>query len=155
MRAAMEPAAVGEETLMQWVRQHQVTWEVSPQREMIDGGSLQVVGYEVRVYGLVPCEGDTPGGADCRATYERVRAIAQAALPADGGNTRCQVESFDSSLHMRPDSEWRPEVEVSIHLTHRRAYAVPPDASEKRVAQAIETRLKQLGAQPGRWTKAG
>lgn len=155
MRATMEPAAVTGDTLKQWVRQYKLTWEVSPQREMVDGGALQVVGYEVRLYGLVPAEGGSPDGEEVRLTYERLRAIAQAVLPAPGGHTRCEVERFDSSLHMRPDSEWRPEVEVTIHLSHRRSYATPPDAAEKRVADAIQEALRQLGAQPGRWTRTG
>lgn len=154
MRAVHETVAVTEETLKEWVRQHQVTWEVSAEREMVDGGSLQVVGYEVRLYGLVPTEGGSPGGEDCVATFDRLHAIAVASVPQDGGHTRCEVERFDSSLHMRPDSEWRPEIELTIRLTHRRAYSTPPDASDKRVANAIEERLRRLGAQPGRWTKA-
>lgn len=154
MRAVEAPVAASEETLKQWVRQHQVTWEVSPQREMVDGASLRVVGYEVRLYGLVPSETGSPGCEECVGTYERLRAIAMASLPADGGHTRCEVERFDSSLHMRPDSEWRPEIELTIHLTHRRAYASPPDALEKEATEAIQDRLKRLGAQPGRWTKA-
>jgi hypothetical protein len=154
MRATIEPVAAGEDTLKQWVRDYQVTWEASPQREMVDGGAVQVVGYEVRLYGLVPAEGGSPDGEVCRVTYEHVRAIAQAVLPAAGGHTRCEVEGFDSSLHMRPDSEWRPEVEVRIHLSHRRAYATPPDAAEKRAVDAIQEALKRLGAQPGRWTRA-
>lgn len=152
MRVAQAPVAIGEETLRQWVRQHQVTWEASPLREMVDGGSLQVVGYEVRLYGLVPSQSESPEAEDCRGTYERLRAIATATLPEDGGHTRCEVVRFDSSLHMRPDSEWRPEIELTIRLTHRRAYANPPDALEKRAAAAIEDRLRNLGAQPGRWT---
>lgn len=142
-----------EATLRQWVRQHQVTWEAAPRREMVDGGSLTEVGYEVRLYGRVRVDTETPGGTECAATYERLRAIASASLPASGGHTRCEIERFDSSLHMRPDGDWWPEVELRIQLTHPGAHAHPLDDREKECAERIQAALRRLGAQPGRWSQ--
>ncbi|HET8646781.1 MAG TPA: hypothetical protein VFO85_14900 [Vicinamibacteria bacterium] len=150
---ALAATSASESTLKDWVRQHRVTWEAAPRREMVDGACTRVVGYQVRLYGRVAADGATPAGENCVATYEHLRAIARAALPADAGHTRCEIERFDSALHMRPGGDWQPEIELTIQLMHSGACERPLDDSERAATSAIEARLKVLGAQPGRWVK--
>jgi hypothetical protein len=153
MPAAGAPVLVADATLRDWVRQYHVTWEVEPRREMVDGGSLSVVGYDVRLYGLVGGDAPTPGDKECGAAYARLRAIATAALAAVAGQPMCEIEGFDSSLHMEPEGNWKPAVELTINLTHTRAYVDPADAGEKQAAASIQAALERLGAP--RRTRAG
>lgn len=140
-------AVLGPDAMLQdWVRQYHVTWEAQPRREMVDDGPLSVVGYDVRLYGRVGGDALTPGDKECGAAYARLRAIATAALAAVAGRPMCEIEGFDSSLHMEPEGDWKPEVELTIHLTHTRAYLDPADAGEKQAAAAIEAALERLGA---------
>ena len=139
------------ETLRHWVRQHKVTWELSPRHEMVDG-LPRIVGYDLRLYGSDPRRAMTsPGASECIEIYDRLRSIGLSVVPAEQRPTVCTVESFDSSLHMRPESAWEPEVEVTIEVTHRSGYLGPLDACEKRCAEEIQESLRRLGAQPGRW----
>jgi hypothetical protein len=145
--AAVAPALDAEATLRDWVRQQHVTWEAEPRRVMVDDGSLSVVGYDVHLYGRVG-EALTPGDQECGAAYTRLRAIATAALDGVTGHPMCEIEGFDSSLHMEPEGDWKPEVELTIQLTHSRAYVDPGDAGEKLAAAAIEAALQRLGVRP-------
>ena len=146
----MEP----EDTLKQWVREHKVTWEMSPLRELV-GHAPKAVGYELRLYGLHH-KGvvASPGCSECQAVHERLRAIALAVLPTEHRPTRYDIATFDSSLHMRSESEWEPEVELTLNLTHRNGYLGPLDDCEKRCADEIQAGLKRLGVQPKRWSNA-
>jgi hypothetical protein len=131
--------------LRDWVRLHHVTWNAEPRRVMVDDGSLSVVGYDVRLYGRVG-EDVTPAQKECGDAYSRLRAIATAALATVEDLPMHEIEGFDSSLHMEPEGDWKPEVELTIQLTHTRAYLEPGDADERRAAAAIQAALEALGA---------
>jgi hypothetical protein len=142
--ATAAPALAADSTLKDWVREYHVTWEAEPRREMVDDGSVSVVGYDVRLYGRV---GDAlPGDQACGTAYARLRTIATAAVAAVAGHPMCDIEGFDCSLHMEPEGHWKPEVELTIQLTHARAYVDPADAGEKQAAASIEAALERLGA---------
>jgi hypothetical protein len=146
MPAAAAPVLVPEATLREWVRTHHVTWKAEPRREMVDDRALSVVGYDVRLYGRVADDAVTPDARECGAVYGRLRAIASAALVTVAGLPMCEIEGFDSMLHMEPEGDWKPEVELTIGLTHSGAYLDAEDAGEKRAAASIEAALERLGA---------
>lgn len=144
----MEP----EGTLRQWVREHKVTWELSPLRELV-GHVPKAVGYELRLYGRHrKGVAASPGCDDCQAIYEKLHSIALSALPTEHRPTRYDIEAFDSALHMRSDGEWEPEVELTLQVTHRDGYLSPLDECEKRCADQIEEGLRRLGVQPKAWS---
>ena len=146
MPAAAAPAIETEATLRDWVRQHHVTWEAEPRREMVDDGALSVVGYDVRLFGRVAGSAVTPGARESGAVYSRLRAIASAALATVAGLPMCEIEAFDSSLHMEPEGDWQPEVELTILLSRTLAHVEHPDAGEKQAAASIQAALERLGA---------
>lgn len=139
-------------TLAAWVREHRVTWELGPLQEMVDH-RLATVGLELRLFaqhsdGVHP----TPGCSECVSLHDKLRAITLAALPHERRASWCQLAPFDAAFHLRPESEWRPEVELTVRITHRNGSPRPLDDNEKRCADEVQQALRELGVQPKRWT---
>jgi len=146
----MEPEA----TLKDCVRRHRVTWELGPWQEMV-GHRPATVGFELRLFAQHGHDvHPTPGCAECAALHEKLRAIALSALPKESRPTRYDIEPFHPTLHMRPESGWKPEVQLTLHITHRQGYFGPVDDCETRCVRDIETGLRALGAQPKRWPES-
>ena len=139
-------------TLREWVREHKVTWELGPWHEMVDHHAT-AVGFELRLLarhasGLHPM----PGCGQCVQLYERLRDIALGAFPREHRPTKYEVEPFDASFHLRPEAEWTPEVQLTVHIVHREGYLRPIDTCEKRCAEEIQRNLRELGVQPKSWS---
>ena len=140
-----------EATLREWVRQHHVTWELGSWQELADN-RLMTVGFELRLYGEHPSAHARPGCPECLPVFDKLRAIALAALPSDPRPTKYEVEPFDAAFHLRPESAWHPEIQVTVHIVHREGYLRPLDACEKQCAEEIQAALRRLGVQPKRWS---
>ena len=74
-----------------------------------------------------------------------------AAFPKEHRSTKYEVEPFDASFHLRAESEWAPEVQLTVHIVHREGYLRPLDECEKRCADEIQKALRGLGVQPKSW----
>jgi hypothetical protein len=107
---AMEPKA----PLTNWVRQHKVTWEIGPWQEMVDHHAT-VVGFELRLFGRHgPHARVMAGCPECVDLHGKLRTIAVAAFPTEQRPTQYEVEPFDASFHLRPESHWEPEVQLTV-----------------------------------------
>jgi hypothetical protein len=140
--------------IREWVLEHRVTWELGPLQEIVDH-RLVTVGFELRLFaqhsaGAHPL----PGCGECLALHDRLRAITIATLPHERRASWWQLAPFDAAFHLRPESEWRPEVELTVQILHRNGSARPLDASEKRCADEVQQALRDLGAQPRSWSDA-
>ena len=134
-------------------RDHRVTWELGPWQELVDHRPLKV-GFELRLYGQHPPHAYPPPGCEkCVAVFDGLRAVAEAALPREQRLSQYDIRPFDAALHLRPDSEWAPEVQLTVHIVHRNGYLSPVDECEKRCADEIQRNLKQLGVQQKTWSK--
>ena len=141
-----------EATLKEWVRRHRVTWELGAWQELVDHRPT-TAGFELRLFGQHgPHSGASPGCEQCVSLYEKLRAIALAVFPTEHRPTRYEVEPFAASLHLRPESEWKPEVQLTVHIVHRDGYLRPLDECEKRCAEEIQKALRSLGVQPKSWS---
>lgn len=141
-------------TMKHWVQDHHVTWELGPWQELV-AHRVTPVGYELRLFAVHARDAHpSPGCADCVTLYDRLRAIAESVLPREHRPTRYDVERFDTSLHHRPESNWTPEVQLTVHILHRDDYLQPVDECEKRCADEIQRGLKSLGARPRSWSNA-
>ena len=146
------------ETLRQWVGEHKVCWEVSPLVEMErhpnQAPARVQVGFELQLYGE-HAEGVTPspGCPECQTLYEKLRAIALFTLPTEQRPSRYELSGFDSSFHLRPESNWVPEVQLTIRIIHGSDYFKGIDDCEKKCAEEIQGQLRALGAQPKVWRK--
>ena len=139
-------------TLKEWVALHHVTWELGTWQEVVDH-RVTAVGFELRLFGQhAPLVRPSPGCSECRPVFERLRAIAFAAFPKEHRATKYDIEPFDASFHLRPESAWRPEVQLCVHIVHREGYLRPLDACEKQCAEEIQAALRRLGVQPKRWS---
>ena len=144
-----------EATLKDWVRQHRVTWELGAWQELV-GHQATTVGFELRLFGRhEPHVHASPGCRECVLVFERLQALAFAAFPKEHRPTKYEVEPFDASFHLRPESEWKAEIQLTVHIVHRDGYLRPLDECEKRCAEEIKKALRGLGVQPKSWSDSG
>lgn len=141
-----------EDTLRRWIRDHRICWEIAPLIEMNDGARMQV-GFELRLFARHRPEcHPAPGCPECRDLYEKLRVLAITVFPTETRPTRYDIAPFDASFHLRPESEWLPEVQLTVLIVHRDGYLMPVDACEGRCAKEIQESLHRLGARPKAWT---
>jgi hypothetical protein len=141
-----------EATLKEWVRRHRVTWELGAWQELVEHRSV-TVGFELRLFAQHdPHAHPTPGCSHCVSLYENLRMIALATLPKEHRPTRYDIEPFEPAYHLRPEGQWQPEVQLTLHIVHRNGYLCPLDECEKRCAGEIQQGLRDLGAQPRTWS---
>ncbi len=140
-----------EAAIREWVLKHRVTWEVGPWQELADQ-QVTTVGFELRLFGQHEPHVHASAGCDnCVLLFERLRAIARAALPNGHRPTTYEIQPSDASLHHRPESGWTPEVQLTVHIVHREDYLRPVDGCERRCAEEIQNSLRALGVQPKSW----
>ena len=142
-----------EETLGKWVAQHKVCWELFPLVELDQhpnkAPARVQVGFELMLYGE-HAEGvkPSPGCPECVSLYDKLRAIAVFTLPKENRPSRYEISPFDHAFHLRSESEWVPEVQLTIRIIHGSDYFKGIDDCEKRCAEEIQGQLRALGAQP-------
>ena len=136
------------EGLRAWIREHRVCWELIPRVEVHQHERVRV-GFDLTLLARHPEGlGDGPGCDTCRRHYETLREIALAAVPKDAGPIRCQVDPFDASVHLRPETRWTPEIELNMAILHRDGTFDGVDEDERHCAAAIEEELRRLGVRP-------
>jgi len=141
-----------EAALSEWVREHRVTWEIGALQELVDHHPA-AVGFELRLFGRHRTHAQVnPGCPECLALHQRLRAIAAAAFPREERPTRYEVEPFDSAFHLRPESDWAAEVQLTVRIVHADGYLRPLDECEKRCADEIQSALRRMGVQPRTWS---
>jgi hypothetical protein len=139
------------EPLRLWIRDHRVCWEIGPLTEH-DGHASRPVGLELRLFASHAADADAaPGCAVCVELHQTLRAVALLALPEEPRPSRYEFEPFDSSFHMRPESGWRPEVQLVLRIVHGHDFFAPVDECERRCAAEIQDRLRCFGVQPRAW----
>jgi len=142
------------EDLGTWIRHHRVTWEMAPWLEMVDHTPASI-GFELRLFARhEQHDHPSPGCGLCLGLYQRLRQVAQAALPREHRPTQYQIDPYDASFHLRPEAEWSPEVQLAIHIVHREGYLRPVDDCEKKCAEEIRSNLGRLGVQARTWSEA-
>jgi len=128
-----------------WAPGHRVTWETSPRREALHASPA---GLEVTLLGRDP-GGHFPDGCEgCTLVWKRLHAIALRAL-AEAGIAAFEIDPFDASVHLRPESAWTPEVQLTavLHGEEGRRRGLP----DKAVVAKLESRLEAIGVQRNRW----
>jgi hypothetical protein len=140
--------------LRAWIREHRVCWELAPRFEVHDHRRIQV-GFDLTLLARHPASlRDEPGCEECYRHYETLREIAQIVLPKGIHPTRCEFTPFDAAYHLRPETQWAPEIELTVEITHRDATFGDVDDDERRCAAEIEEGLRRLGARPRVWSTA-
>lgn len=142
----MEPDDLGA-----WIEEHRVCWELSPRFEVHEHRKIRV-GFDLTLFARHPESWtDDPGCEQCFRHWETLKTIALAVLPRGAHPSRCEFSPFDASFHLRPETHWEPEVELSVAILHRDATFEDVDEDQRKVAAEIEEGLKRLGARPRVW----
>lgn len=146
--AEMAPAADAKiADLQDWVREHRVTWEASSRREA-------AAGPDAPAPPLVTLSGRYPGGrfpagnAGLTLVFERLRLVARHVLESVP-EARYRIDPFDAAVRLRPESDWVPEVELTLELTTD----VEADdvGTPGELLYRIESELERLGARHRHW----
>ena len=139
------------EELKQRVQEFEICWEVWPDYLMVRGSKLQV-GFELLLAGAHErATHVTPGCPKCLDLFEHLKRIATWLLPNVEGQSFCEIEAYDHSIHRTMKRKQRPDVMLSLKILHRRGYDQPVDASEVECLNEMQNKLKRIGAQPDVW----
>jgi len=140
------------EKVRDWVVRHKVCWEMAPLREMIKGEGMQQTGVEIVLLAQVPLSGNTERNeAEAVESYRGAEWIAEHVIPPDCDGLHCQVEGFDHSAHLRPETRFAPEVEARIRIDVGRQ-ADPVTLTQ--TMEGIQQRLHELGVQNRVWQES-
>jgi hypothetical protein len=142
------PAVASVAELEQWVREHRVVWETRSRTDAMPGPDGPAA-LELTLLGRYP-GGRLPVGCDaCELVYERLRSIALHAL-APVPEAKYRLDPFDAAVHLRPEQDWTPEVELTLVI--EAAEHDPSDVGfRQRTLTRLESGLEQLGVQRKHW----
>lgn len=140
------------ELLTELVERYQVCWEIYPHEEMWNGVRVQT-GFEIDLFGTHQrgMENPTPGCARCLEVYDALEAIALNVLPEERRPSLYKLSSFDQSLHYSHVRKDRPDVVLTITISHRNNPMAPIDDCELRCVDEIKRKLRHIGAEPRLW----
>jgi hypothetical protein len=133
-----------------WAREHRACFQTAPIVEYVRGSNVQV-GFSVTLYVAAPLESKAGPGREQAVVklWDELKLLAQDVAPEEQRTVRVQVEQ-SARVVLRPENEFRPEVNLTFHLFPRglSMESVTP-ADRERMAQ-LEKRLHAFGVKPGR-----
>jgi hypothetical protein len=137
--------------LSQWIRAHNICYEVSPHFEVYQHAKRQAA-YDLTLYAPRPegtlADPASPANAE---TWEQLREIALRVLPQDA---HYDIDPFDAAYHLRPETRYEPEVDLNVEVWPPEGFA-PVDEELRQQGRVIEEALLKLGAQPKVWHQVG
>jgi hypothetical protein len=132
-----------------WTREHRVAYELAPLLEMRGAEKVQS-GFTLSLYAAAPM--DKPAGAERqeagRQLWDELRALAEAAVPAEERKGRVDVDPPRTAL-LRPENEFKPEVGLTWRILN--ADLAPVTEQDRERIPEVEKRLAALGLKRGRW----
>lgn len=139
-----------EPALREWIRDHQVTWELQSHYEYT-GQQKVHAGFDLALFARHPEPlQDDPGCPECLRIHQALRDVVAIALPASRPTGGFSISPFVPVLAMRAESNWKPEVELDVAV-YQPGGVEPSDADEAECVHAMEDELRRLGAQPRSW----
>jgi hypothetical protein len=137
-----------------WIEEHRVCSALTPRLELHEGKRVQV-GLDLTLLARhSPATVDAPGCDECYGHYAVLREIAALVLPKGIPEAQCAFSAFDGAHHLRPETRWAPEVQLTIEITHRADTFGGVDDDERRCGAEIEEALRRLGVRPKVWSTA-
>jgi hypothetical protein len=134
-----------------WTREHRAAYELAPLVETRDGGAKSQTGFTLTIYAAAPMDkapGDERQEAG-RELLDELRALAQAAVPADSRDARVELEPPRTAV-LRPENQFKPEVALSCRIVHASAETAVSEHDREQLV-TLEKRLTALGLKRGRW----
>lgn len=136
--------------LREIVETHDVVYEVHPHEDVVkfrneskrvkNGFDLMLCGTHDHGHSTM-----TPGCERCVDTFHEVERIARWIMPTDQRDSYYEILSFDRALHSVRRPRRRLEVDLTVRIKHRSAWAEPIDECERRCLREMEDKLKLLG----------
>ncbi len=137
--------------LSRWIREHNVCFEVSPHFEIQHHAKRQSA-CDLTLYASHPDPSLTdPGGPENAAIWEALKQVALRVLPA---NAHYDIDPFDAAYHLRPETRFAPEVDLTVEIWPEGGGGAPVDEEVKRQVHSMEAALLTLGAQRKLWHEA-
>lgn len=136
----------------EWIQKHKVCWEMLPYCSLTSEGKKQI-GFELDLYaqfedGVMA----NPGCSLCDQIFAKLRDIARLVLPKEHRPTRYDIQVFDAAFHYRPETNLKPEVQLTVLIVHRQNYLGPVDACESKCAREIQEGLRAAGVPRKVWS---
>jgi hypothetical protein len=144
--AARLEGMASQDSLREWIRRHEVCFEVSPHYEVHEHRQVQV-GFDLGLLAVLAGRPD-PGAAVAVDVYERLRELAQMVLPE---GARYEIEPFDGAFHLRRETDFEPEVQMVIEVLHPHGTFDCPDEADRNCLKSMVDALKRLGVQERVW----
>jgi hypothetical protein len=120
-------------------------------RVEIHGERRAQVGYDLSLYASHPnALGGDPGSRASRRCHGVLQEIAAAVIPKEPRPMWYELAPFDSSLCLRPETRWTPEIELDVAILQRDGFN-ELDAGERRCAAEIQKELARLGVRHVAW----
>jgi hypothetical protein len=125
----------------QFIRDHAVSWEIAPQRELW-GGRLRHAGVELRLHAR--CSRLDPASAEAREAHTTLQEILRDVAPE---NACLRIEPYDATMRLRRETGWAAEVDLRAEI--RRPTLEQVSEAEHETARAVRASLRKLGVPEG------
>jgi len=141
-----------DDAVRDWARQHKACWELLPLREMVKGEGVRETGLELHLFAeYLPPPEQEHGWAGAQQIHERLHAIAERVIPHRHEGTRFDIEPFDAAGHLRPETGFAPEIQLSVLVTAENTAHEPEEALVRGLMREIERALAGLGLKARSW----
>lgn len=136
----------------EWARAHLACWEVMPLVELHEGRKVQV-GFEFNIFAQFPTS--VTNSDERREAFPIIRTkledLAAAVFPAEGAIARFEVAAVETAVRLRPETEFAPEMMLTVRVFHKREYFESVVAEDRHRLAPLEERLKAFGLKAKAW----
>jgi hypothetical protein len=137
------PRAV-EAELRAWVKEHRVSWELAPLKEMVQGRGLQQTGHVLKLFGRIDHRRKERIDAIGHGVYDRLRALAAEVIRSLPEALVVQLQPPGRAM-VADDPRLALEAELTILASPPHPDAPAPPAELRRVVVLVEGTLHSLG----------
>lgn len=143
---------MSEDELRAFVQRHKLCWEVQPLKEMVKDVGVRRTGLEFHLFARwrpVPPE-SLP-----RDWFERIHAgaveVVEHVMPRAAPGVHVEIEAPHAMMHLRPESEWVPELELTVLATPTQSGEPPGPKVVEALLREVERHLGELGVHTKSW----
>ena len=137
------PRAV-ETELRAWVKEHKVSWELAPQKEMVQGRGMRQTGYALKLFGRIDHRRKDRIDAIAHGAYDRLRALAEEAIRSLPGAPVVLLQPPGRAV-VADDTRLVLEAELTILASPPHPDVPLPPAELQRLVALVEGTLRSLG----------